>query len=345
VSLLDDVFSSYRAKNAEISAAWDACEARFRALPAPLDALSDRFLASVSSGPDAHRAYFSSALAPPLLYMPLWLRDGLAAEGATGLDDARAMTEILAGTMQGYLYVRIQDDALDDPSRADPDLALFGNACLSGMLVAYGDALGALAPAFFRAFDRAFTTFSRHTHDELRVVRGGGDYPEALFEEHADKVAFARVPMLAVAALAGRADLEPRIAELVHRLGIAYGLTNDALGWPRDLRAGHRTHVLTLAGLEREELDAIAAIPEDATRAAAEGALAERMRGALYEGMLLRRVIARAAEAQRRAAEIARGIGLRGFEDYTADRLAWLDAFDRQALATSVKRALLKPSS
>lgn len=248
MSALDHDFSSYRARHAEVSAAWDLCEARIRALPAPLDALGARFLASVSEGADGHRSYFSSPLAPPLLYMPLWLRDRLAAEGAPGLGDERAITAILAATMQGYLYVRIQDDALDEPARADRDLALFGNVCFSGMITAFGDALGACAPAFFHAFDRAFAAFSRRTLDELRAVRGGAEYPAVVFEEHADKVAFARVPLLAVAALAGRSALEPSIIALVHRLGVAYGLTNDVLGWPRDLRAGHRTHLLALEG-------------------------------------------------------------------------------------------------
>ncbi len=270
MSLLETAFPSYLAKQAEIDAAWELCERRFDALPSPLDALATRFLRSITQGTPSHRGYFSGPLAPPLLYMPLWLSDRLDAEGAFPPHARASIVPILAGTMQGYFYVRIQDDLLDEPSRADPEMLLFGNACFAGMVLAFTDALGPRAPAFFQAFDRAFAAFSRLTLAEQRAVRGADPYPEALFEEHADKVAFARVPLLAVAALAGAAHLEDSIRTLVSRLGIAYGLANDALGWPRDLRAGHRTHMLALAGLERADLDHLATQGDDAARAEAE---------------------------------------------------------------------------
>jgi len=340
VNLLDTAFPSYLAKQAEIDAAWELCERRLGALPSPLDALAARFLRSVAEGTTSHRGYFSGPLAPPLLYLPLWLARRLSTEGALTAHAEAAVTPLLAGTMQGYFYVRIQDDLLDDPARADPELLLLGNACFAGMVLAYTEALGPRAAAFFQAFDRAFSAFSRLTLAEQRVVRGDGPYPEALFEEHAGKVAFARVPLLAVAALADALHLEPSITALVDHLGVAYGLANDALGWPRDLRAGHRTHLLALAGLERADLDALAKLTDEQTRAEAHEALAERLRVSLYEGMLLHRTIERAIAAQHQAAASAQALGLPGFDGYTTDRLAWLGALDREILAMSIKRAL-----
>ncbi|MRG91697.1 hypothetical protein [Polyangium spumosum] len=340
MTLLDAAFPSYLAKQAMIDAAWDLCERRFEALPAPLDEIGARFLRSVGEGTPSHRAYFSGPLAPPLLYMPLWLADRLTAEGALPARAQASIAPILAGTMQGYFYVRIQDDLLDDPARADHELLLLGNACVAGMVLAYTEALGPRAPAFFQAFDRAFLAFSRLTLAEQRVVRSDDPYPEALFEEHAGKVAFARAPLLAVAALADALHLEPSITTLIDHLGVAYGLANDVLGWPRDLRAGHRTYLLATAGLTRADLDRIAALSDEHARAEAHEALAERLRGTLYEGMLLRRTLERAIAEQGRAAESARALGLPGFEAYTADRLAWLGALDREILAMSLKRAL-----
>ncbi|MDI3288382.1 hypothetical protein [Polyangium sp. 15x6] len=340
MNLLDTAFPSYLAKQAEIDAAWDLCEKRLAGLPSPLDALATRFLRAIAEGTTSHRSYFSGPLAPPLLYMPLWLADRLASEGALPARAEASIVPILAATMQGYFYVRIQDDLLDDPARADPELLLLGNACFAGMALAYTEALGPRAPAFFQAFDRAFAAFSRLTLAELRVVRGDAPYAEALFEEHAGKVAFARVPLLAVAALADALHLEAAITTLVDRLGVTYGLANDVLGWPRDLRAGHRTHLLAQAHLSRADLDHLATLTDEHARGEAHEALAERLRVTLYEGMLLHRTIERAIAEQARAAEDARELGLRGFEVYTADRLAWLGALDREILAMSMKRAL-----
>ncbi|MDI1483921.1 hypothetical protein [Polyangium sp. y55x31] len=340
MNVSDTPFPSYQARRADTDAAWSIVEARLAALPSPLDALATRFLAAVSAGEVRHRAYFQNPLAPPLLYMPLWFRDGLVGAGRDpgALDDA--LPRILAGTMLGYVYVRIQDDVLDDPERADRELLLLGNACFTGMLgllrAAVGDHRG-----FWDAFDRAFVTFSRFTALEQRVVRADEPYPEALFEEHCDKVAFARVPLLAVAALVDRLDAaEPEISRLVHRLGVAYGLANDVLGWPRDLLAGQRTYLLAEAGLDHASLARIAAEPEGASRDAAREQLTEALRGKLYEGGLLRRTLKTAVAWHERAAEAARVLSLPGFEAFTAERIAWIEALDRQIVVMSLRRAL-----
>jgi hypothetical protein len=325
---------SYLAKSASIDAAWELCEARLAALPTPLDELGTRFLASIGNGVGGHRLYFSTPLSPPLLYMPLWLADGLRERGRLPSGAEEALVKIVAGTMLGYFYIRIQDDAIDEPTRADAELLLLGNALFTGMVRMYRDALPDRDAPFLEAFDRAWSDFSRLTLAEQRAVRGADPYPAALFEEHADKVAFARVPMLAVAAIAGTLDFEASITSLVRRLGVAYGLTNDAFGWPRDLAAGQRTYLLAAAGLERADLDAVAREPESRE------ALAERVRSRLYEGGQLRRVLREAGEWHRRAAEDASAMGLAGFDAFTAERLAWLEAMDRQVLASTLKRAL-----
>lgn len=324
-------FPSYLEKQPEIDAAWTLVERRFASLPAPLDELGARFLQSIAQGPAGHRSYFSSPLAPPLLYMPLWLAKGLRAEGA--------LPAILAGTMQGYFYIRIQDDALDEPARADREMLLLGNACIAAMFDHYRQALGAHA-AFWGAFERAFLLFSQRTLAEGRAVRADGPAPEEHFAEHAEKVAFARVPLLAVAALAEKLELEGSIGSLVNTLGLAYGIMNDALGWPRDLEAGQRTRLLTQAGLGRADLEAVAREAEGAPREAAREALAERLRQQLYEGLLLHRSLEEAILCHRKTAEAAAVVGLPGFEAFTAERIAWIEALDRQVLAATMKRAL-----
>lgn len=340
----EEPFPSYRAKQALIDAAWERCEGRFAALPPPLGDLAAQFLRSIADESGSHRSYFSSPVAPPLLYMPLWLMDGLSRDRDRSRAD-QTMVRILAATMQGYIGVRLQDNVLDEPTRADPNLLLLGNTCFSNMIVELSTALGMHGIAFWPALDRAIVDFSHLTLAEQHAVLRDEPYTVERFDEHADKVALARIPLLAVAAIAERLDLEPSIRTLVHQLGIAYGIANDVLGWPRDVRSGHRTWLLGCAGFARAEWEHIGAIPEGAERDATSSALVEKLRTALYEGRLIRDAIARAISVHRDAMETARAAGLVGFDDYTAERIAWLETLDKQTALMTLKRALLSARS
>lgn len=336
-------FPSYLAKRAEVDAAWSRCEQHFASLESPLRELAERFFLAVSRGASSHRSYFSNPLAPPLLYMPLWLRDGLAKRGRPVPSDD-AMIELLAGTMQGYFYIRIQDDVLDDSKRADAELLLLGNACLSFMISAYTEALGGGVAPFWQAFGRAFADFSRLTLVEQRAVVDDAPYPTESFVAHADKVAFARVPLLAVALLADAPELEANIRALVHHLGVAYGLTNDALGWPRDVDAGHRTYMLAEAGIEHAELLTLARAEPGAEREARAEALVERIRGSLYEGGILRRTLATATTFHHRAEGEAQALGMEGFGAFTQERIAWIEAFEREISLLTLRRVMSRSS-
>ena len=333
-------FPSYLAKQKDVDAAWELCERRFVSFGAPLANLAARFLQDVAGLSGTHRSYFSNPLAPPLLYMPMWLFEQFVHEGALSPEMHSNLVQILAGTIQGYLYVRTQDDVLDEPQRAQSDLLLLGNACCSGMIATYAQALGSHGHGFWPAFDEAIVDFSRLTLAELKAVHQDEPYDVERFEQHADKVAFARVPLLAIAALADRLDLKPQICKLVHQLGITYGLVNDVIGWPRDLRAGHRTYLLALAGLTRTEMSHIDEMGDESTRESAREALAERLRDRLYTGRLLHETLVQAARMLDCAKESANAIGLRGFDEFYNDRSAWITALDAQIGALTLARVL-----
>lgn len=331
-------FPSYIAKQAVVDGAWDRCERRFTSLPNPLRGLATAFLEAVATDTHSHRSYFSSPLAPPLLYMPLWLFDGLVARGDIPASMSSVLVHILAGTIQGYIAIRIQDDLIDEPGRTDPNLLLFGNTCFSGMITEYVEALRGSAPEVWSSIDRAITEFSRLTLAEQQTVHQDKPYALEQFEEHADKVAFARVPMLVVAALAGRLDLEQHICTLVHRLGIAYGIANDVLGWPRDARAGQRTWLLASTGVTQSELDVLGQVENDAAKAQ----VLEKLRAALYEGHLLANAIAQATNEHRRSVDAAHSMGMLGFDAFTSERIAWLDVLARQTSLLTLQRLLLR---
>jgi len=340
VNIADAPFPSYLEKQNDVDAAWELCEQRWAALAPPLSDLATRFLQAVAGASGTHRHYFSNPLAPPLLYMPIWLFDSFVQQGVLAPEQRPALIKILAATMQGYVYVRTQDDVLDEPEHADCSLLLLGNASCSGMTRVYAEVLGARALPFWAEYDRAMVDFSNLTLAERRAVLRDDPYEIEQFEEHADKVAFARIPMLAVATMASRLDLAPMITTLVHQLGIAYGLVNDVVGWPRDLRAGQRTYLLARAGLRRAELISAEQITADKERAAAAEERAELLRQKLYEGRLLHTTITEALTMHARALETANALGMDQFAAFHTDRTAWLSKLDTQISALTLTRVI-----
>ncbi len=338
----DEIFPSYRSKQAEIDAAWEHLERRLASLPSPLRALSTQFLQTIAVSTGSHRTYFSNPVAPPLLYMPLWLRDGLwhTTSSASKLDP-QTIAHILAATMQGYIGIRLQDDVLDEPLVTNPNLLLLGNTFFSGMIIELSRVMGRDAESLWPALDRAIVDFSHLTLAEREQVLKDEPYTLETFVEHADKVAFARIPLLAIAVLVGRMDLEDGIRALIHRLGVAYGLANDVLGWLRDVRSGQRTKLLAQAGFTRQTWSLLHSIPEGAQRDAAITTYLNDLRAQLYDKRLLRDAIAQAIAEHRQAQELARGIGLVGFDDFTDERIAWLERLDRQTMLMTLQRVLL----
>ncbi len=305
---------SYEAFQPTIDSAWKLLEERLSTLPPPLETLARRFLARISDGERGHRGYFSSRLAPPLVFLPLWLRERFRREHPSSVPSDEVTVRLVASAMWGYLYIRIQDDLLDEvhPDRAQ---TLLGNVC-GWELARLLETLTGDSTAFRAAFERAWFDFTRWTLAEHEQLLSNAPYSDEQFEQHARKVAFARVPALALCVLAGRTELEPLVERLIDQLGVAYGLTNDVVGWQRDLSNGHRTFLLARAGFTRGE-------PLESARG--------KVREALYGRGLLSATLEDSATWQRRAAQTAEALGLVEFSDYTRERLALLDELAREA--------------
>ncbi len=305
---------SYQAHQPTLDAAWVLLEGRLSTLPPPLDALARRFLARISEGDKGHRGYFSSRLAPPLVFLPLWLRERLLSEQPTSTPSEAVTVRLVAAAMWGYLYIRIQDDLLDE-AHPDRSQTLLGNVCGWEMARLLEPLLRDSA-VFREAFERAWLDFTRWTLAEHEQLLSNAPYEGEHFEQHARKVAFARVPALALCLLAGRGELVPTVETLVEQLGVAYGLTNDVVGWQRDLANGHRTFLLARAGFMRGE-------PLEGAR--------RTVREALYGRGLLAETLEASALWQGRAARSAEALGLAAFADYTRERLELLDELAREA--------------
>jgi hypothetical protein len=321
---------SYSAGRAEVDAAWDRIDGRLAELPPALARLGRGFLSSLAGAGGSSRDYFSNQWATPLVHLPLWMREALRRQGRwpRTLEADEAVRSILTATMWGYFYIRIQDDLIDERglSPLAGAHALLGNICVHEMHRLYGP-IAAGTPAFAAAFERAWIEFTECTLREREQLLLDEPYSAEQFEAHAAKVAFARVPLLAVCALAGvMEEREAAVRVLVHRLGIAYGFLNDIRGWERDAANGHRTYLLARAGW-------LHGAEDPAT-----------LESRLHEGQVLYGSFSEARAWYDRAAEAARELGLgEEFELFTQERSRWIDERQTQlfsvALALALKRA------
>lgn len=302
----------YERHQAHVHAAWARVERKLDALPDPLVTLARDWLARI--GPD-HRAYFSSRDAPPLLYLPLWLAEGVGAD----LDE-EALATVLELAIWGYFAIRLQDDVLDDP-RSDAANTLLANLCL--LELERGSRRWLVEPSgLLDELERAWLDFNRWTLAEHLQLRSNEPYSQERFEQHCDKVAFARVPLLLVGALRGREIAAP-VRALVHALGVSYGLTNDLQGLQRDLQSGQRTYLLARAGY----------------RLGAGQALAE-LEVALYDEGLVRQTVAESLAWLERAEGLADALELLPFRAFADERRATLEQISARAHMTQLERAL-----
>lgn len=284
-----------------IRATWERIERRMARYPAALNGLGSRFLRRI--GRD-RVAYFSSPRATPLLHLPLWLGEGLA---------RTRLLDVLEPTALAYFYVRIQDDVLDEPeSRGEADWLLLGNAFL-------WDALDGLRRCssdrrFWRLSEAAWLQFTDATAAERRQVLGPQrQYSEAAFRAHARKVAVAEIPLYAIMALRGDWSGVRCVTPLIRLLGRAYGLVNDIQGMRPDTASGHTTFVLST--LAREVRTRRRNRPHD---------------DPALETDVLERMLSRAMALHEQARPIAHNLGMRRFDAFTDERVAWLERWSRE---------------
>lgn len=299
-----------------IDALWDRLDARLDSYAAPLDVQ----VAALRRYIDAPaRTYFNRPDAPPLIFLPIWLGGSL---------DRDELLDVIESTALLYLYVRIQDDVLDEPeTRGRADWLLLGNALVwDGLELLRGRVRGA---DFWRASRKAWLRFSSATAAERTELSSGGagGYDEPRFQVHCQKVAMAEIPLLAVLELGDRFELARHVSPLIAELGIAYGLTNDVVGFRRDVTAGMRTHLIDQVRahvLPRRWNDV------------------EAMSRGLLERDHIEAFLQRAGRAHRRAVQHGKKLGMAEFSPFTTERLARLDELARQAQVTRLSAALAR---
>lgn len=299
---------------------WRRIEQRWRGYPAPLRRAAVELTRTLGPSP---RRFFSGPDAGPLLHFPIWL---------AGKEHRRDLPDLLEGIALAYLFVRIQDNVIDEPAtRGRPPWLLLGNVLL-------GDAVTLLAGfaggsrSFWRRARAAWALFASETASEHRQLARRTAYRGAAFRRHARKVALARVPLYALLARMGRDDARhvAMVDRLIDQMGEAYGLANDVLGCPRDLACGAETYLIASArSLLPRRL-------RNDTRAVRQVLIAEP---------LFERFLRRAVRIHLRARETGRALGMRAMDAFTADRVARLEHHIREATTLRLAVALARAQS
>lgn len=314
-----------------IEGAWTRIESRIASLPSPLREAGEDFLARRRPG-GCYRDYFSTIWSTPICYLPLWLRESLTLVGAWPSEAGSDwMEEIISGTMWGYFYIRIQDDHLDERTAPRDDL-LFGNVCIAEMARNFSATMLDRRELEIHLC-RAWEDFTNQTLSEAKQLRSNHPYSRECFEQHATKVAFARVPLIAVSLKANKPELIPSAVRLVDALGVTFGLLNDALGFPRDVNNGQRTFLLAQAGWQKRPTSGA---PELAKPP-------EAVLSRLFEGGVLANTEEEIEISIVQVLEIAAELGIEAAVQAWVERLrptlqAWASARRRLALVRAASR-------
>lgn len=207
---------------------------------------------------------------------------GLAGDRRAGLL-GRAM--VLA-----YLYVRVQDDLVDEPDLVDRAAVYAAEAFLAEHLALFAEAVpSALAFAWRARLMRAFAEVAaEEVDDRARLAGEDGDlaWMGAKFLPMA-------VPLAGMAVAAGRPQVIEEIVAVVREIGVALQLVNDVLNVAEDAARARPTPVLRrlhAAGVDpaaplRAALLAHPVLPETIAeaRAHAEAAAARALAAGLPE--------------------------------------------------------------
>jgi len=302
-------------KNQElVVAVWRRIERRWRAYPPGLRALARDLVVTLGPKP---QAFFSGPDAGPLLHFPIWL---------AGTSVQKSLPDLLEATALAYLYVRIQDNVIDEPAtRGKPPLLLLGNLLLADAMALLGAFTG--SPSFWQRAKAAWELFSEETERERRQISTKGPYTVAAFRRHSRKVALARIPLYAVLARAkrDRATSLRRVDQLIDCMGQAYGLVNDVLGFTRDLASGANTHLLATAR---------------ATLPSAQQHDSKAVERVLMAQPLFERFLEQSIGLHRRALPIGEALGIRVMRTFTDERIARIEHHTRQMTTLRLAAAL-----
>jgi hypothetical protein len=183
---------------------------------------------------------FFHPLGQPIVSFPLWVA---AAVGDAGRADEGRLLDLVEATVVGYLYVRVQDDRLDE-AIGDPDEALFlADAFLVRHQALLARHVGS-SLRFWDLFEQVAADYSAAMLLERSVMRAGSTYGADEFDRVLRRSHPLVLPGAALLDIADRWDLLQPLRKFVHHAVRAAQLVDDLLDCESDRAAGRLTWVV-----------------------------------------------------------------------------------------------------
>lgn len=197
-------------------------------------------------------------------------------------------------TLLLYLYVRLQDDLVDEEALVDRPTVFAMELVLSRHLELLS--MANPPPSVWTRRSRCMARFADASAEEVDArVDAVGLSPERVGE----KFLAMAVPLVALASLAGRDELHDAAEDLVVHAGTALQMINDVLNGPEDLLAGRTTPFLRWFGPP--------AVPPEIGDA---GAFVASMRASMFGHQATRRAVDLAERTAANARDRAASHGL-----------------------------------
>jgi len=209
-------------------------------LPEPLSMLAERLPKSLAPEAKNLVEYYGAPEAYPLLRFPLWLEEKYITDGLITGAEGYGYSSAYASLM-GYLYIRIQDNVLDEPEQFDSAFMLLGNEFVREFFGTLNRLFGHSSP-FWDHFRNYWLATTNNTLWE-RMACGGNvsEFKNTDLAKIGGKLDGAKIPVAAICILAGREEDIARYGAVYDDLNIASQLHNDAVSFVKDLRHDYFT--------------------------------------------------------------------------------------------------------
>jgi len=226
-----------------LSAAATRYNAFVKSLPEPLRGQAKSLTKALAPGANSLVEFYGAVEGYPLLRFPIWLEEKYIKDGCLSEENDYGV-EAVCASLYGYLYIRIQDNVIDEPELFNKDFLLLGNELVREFFFTYQWLFDPGSP-FWDYMRRYWLTTTNNTLWE-RIECGGklrafGDEDLA---KVGGKLEGGKISMAALCILAGREEDIARYGPVMDRLNIASQLHNDAVSFVKDLKHDYFTCII-----------------------------------------------------------------------------------------------------
>ncbi|MEM7343717.1 MAG: hypothetical protein AAF485_05705 [Chloroflexota bacterium] len=190
--------------------------------------------------------YFKHPLAFPSLLLPWWVEETLQQT-----PDEAFQTDLVYSTINGYYYIRLLDNVMDDDADTERTLLPASNVFHTQFQAIYHQYFSADHP-FWAHFKTIWFQSAEATMRDASITT----LDEQAFREiAAQKVCAAKIPITAVCYHYQQLDTIEPWAQLVDTLGCWHQMINDLFDWHKDLQHQNQTYFLSEAQRQTNETD------------------------------------------------------------------------------------------